>query len=136
MLKRGFERGEGGGIGSVAKIENCDRFQFQDSFVFAPNNPLTRWDRKYNSMLHSEVIRFGRRAGHVEADNVEKGKKLRRKPRRKYRWSSRRMKENKDLPMFLQLVTNNFVDGGSKIQRPVFHFHAVRGERIVGLYLE
>ena len=87
-------------------------------------------------MLHSEVFRFGQRAGRVEADNVEKGKKLRVKPRRKSRWSSRMVKENKDLPMLLKLVSSNFVDGGSKIQRPVFHFHAVRGERVVGLYLE
>ena len=116
--------------------QKCDRFQFQDSFVFAPDNPLTPWDRKYNSMLHSEVIRLWRRAANnnmeVDDDDIEAGSKSRRTPKRKSRWYSRRMEENRDL----QLVTSNFVDGGSKIQKPVFHFHAVRGERIVALYME
>ena len=115
--------------------QKFDQFQFQDSFVFAPDNPLTAWDRKYNWMLHSEVIRFWRRAAYnVETDNhdVMAGSKLRRTPRRKSRWSSQMMEKNR----YLQLVTRNFVDGGSKTERPIFHFHAVRGKQIVGLYLE
>ena len=101
--------------------------------MFAPDNPLTGWDRKYSSMLHAEVIG---RALQMEADNgnVEESTKSRRR-------KSRRMRKNRDLAkMFLQLVPNNFVGGGSKTRIPVFHFHAVthsvRGERIVGLYLE
>ena len=95
--------------------------------MFGPDNSLTLWDRKYSSMLHAEVVGFWRRAAKIEA---EEGEKLRRR-------KTRRMWKKRDLAkMFLQNVPSNFVDGGSKTRRPVFHFHAVRGERIVGLYLE
>ena len=112
------------GFKAFPRCQNCHRFQFQDPFVFAPENPLTRWDRKYSSMLHAEVIRFWRRA---LSGNVEEGTKSRR------RKSRRRMWKNRDI---LELVPSNFAGRRSKTRRPVFHFHAVRGEQIVGLYLE